>query len=67
METAAFIKNNDNVTGLHTGSVWEDIEAFLSKYRKKNQSTASIYEKGPRMFLDGIETRRLKITYKMMY
>lgn len=40
----------NNVVGLHQGTVWEDIQAFILKYEKRNESTAAIYEKGLRMF-----------------
>ncbi|QWU14417.1 Site-specific recombinase XerD [Paenibacillus sophorae] len=42
--------NKYNVTGLHKGSVYEDIQAFLLKCKKKNESTADVYERGLKMF-----------------
>lgn len=41
--------------------MYEDIQAFLSKYRKKNQSTASIYEKGLRMFFRWYKNKNLEM------
>jgi site-specific recombinase XerD len=40
----------NNLIGLHSGNVWEDVQAFVLKYAKRNESTALIYEKGLRMF-----------------
>lgn len=48
-----------NVTGLHSGSVYEDILAFLSKCKKKNESTAYIYEKGISMFFMWYKNKEL--------
>lgn len=48
-----------NVTGLHNGSVYEDVLAFLSKCRKKNESTAKIYEKGLSMFFMWYKNKQL--------
>lgn len=48
-----------NITGLHSGSVYEDVLAFLSKHRKKNESTAKIYEKGLAMFYMWYRNKRL--------
>lgn len=48
-----------NVTGLHSGSVYEDVLAFLSKHRKKNESTAKNYEKGLIMFFMWYRNKQL--------
>lgn len=45
---------NNNLVPLHQGTVFEDIQAFLSKCRKKSESTANAYEKGLVMFFDWI-------------
>ncbi|WP_157793922.1 tyrosine-type recombinase/integrase [Paenibacillus donghaensis] len=49
----------NNLVGLHQDTVGEDIQAFLSKYKKKNESTSVIYEKAIRMFFMWYRSKEL--------